>query len=43
VLLRLSPKENLGAEQIERLARHISAFSIAALTHIGESDSASRA
>ena len=35
VLQRLSPNENVGPEQIERLARHITAFSLAALTHIG--------
>ena len=43
VLQRLSPHENLGTEQIERLARHITAFSIAALSHLGEVESKRRA
>ncbi|HTF89815.1 MAG TPA: CerR family C-terminal domain-containing protein [Planctomycetota bacterium] len=43
VLQRLSPKENMGSEQILRLAQHISAFSIAALTHVSETDQARRA
>ncbi len=36
VLQRLSPNEIIGSEQILRLAQHISAFSIAALAHLGD-------
>ena len=34
VLQRLSPNEASGSEHLQRLARHISAFSLAALRHI---------
>jgi AcrR family transcriptional regulator len=34
VLQRLSPNENMGSEHILRLAKHIAAFSIAALKHL---------
>ncbi len=34
VLQRLSPKEAMGSEQIQRLAAHITAFSLAALEHL---------
>jgi len=43
VLQRLSPNETIGSEQILRLARHITAFSIAALGHIDGTDPARRA
>ncbi|HUR28056.1 MAG TPA: CerR family C-terminal domain-containing protein [Planctomycetota bacterium] len=34
VLQRLSPNESMGADHILRLARHITDFSVAALTHL---------
>jgi len=43
VLQRLSPNETIGSEQILRLARHITAFSIAALGHIDDPNPARRA
>ena len=42
VLQRLSPNEPLGGEQVLRLARHISAFSIAALARIESQPAAER-
>jgi len=42
VLQRLSPNEASGSEHVARLARHISAFSLAALRHIRSPESEER-